>query len=232
MGWSVLHRFVTTLTRSRLVGRALFGGRFPTIDPGEHYFDVATIALIRKARSHVGRGARVLDMGTGSAAVIGLWLWRNRGCAVTCTDVHLPIARRANSTVARNAAPLDVVCCRLFAGLRPAFDVVIFNPPYVPTSVGRERGLPEDYRSQWDGGHDGVDTISAFADAFALHGGSATALMGVNRKHVPRTRVRSAFDGVAGVSIDEIWKHPFLPVDVYVLVRRKSPMASTSSPDE
>lgn len=171
-------------------------------------------------------------MGTGSAAVLGLWLWRQRGCAVTCTDVQLDVARKARAAILSNGAPLHVICCRLLRGLRGDFDIILFNPPYVPTGTGRRRGLPESYRCQWDGGPAGVDTIAAFLQAFEHEGGRATALLGVNHRHVPRARIDPLLHGCPGVIVQEIWRHPWLPVDVYVLARRKSPTASMSSPEE
>lgn len=226
----VLRRLLTALTRSKIAARALFGGGYTSLAPGEHHFDITTVALVRKARTMVPRGARVLDLGTGSAAVLGLWCWRHLGCTVIYTDVDLEIMRRARENVVLNGAPPLVLCCPFFEGLRAEFDVVLFNPPYVPTSVGEARGLPERWRTQWNGGPEGVDVISAFLQAFADRGGDATALMGVNRRHVSRVRVTSLLERQDLTTV-EIWSHAWLPVDVYVLVRRKSPKAKASRPE-
>ncbi len=226
----MLRYLVNLLTRSRLAARVAFGGRYPRLKPGEHHFDVTTLALVRKAGQVVPRGARVLDMGTGSAAILGLWCWRHRACRVICTDIDLDLARRARANVLANGASSHVVCCESLAGLRSVFDVVLFNPPYVPTGIGEARCLPDRLRTQWDGGADGTDAIAAFLEAFDERGGDATALVGVNRRHVPRARVAPLLEGCSS-KVTEIWKHPWLPVDVYVLVRKKSPSASASIPD-
>lgn len=228
----LLHRIIARATRSPLASRLLLGGRFPALAAGEHYFDATTLALLRKARQRIPRGSRVLDLGCGSAAAIGLWLWRRLDCRVSCTDVDPAIAARAAESVRANGAPIPVACCSLFEGLAGEYDLAVFNPPYVPTETGRRRGLPERYRTQWDGGPDGTRTIRAFLRAFATQELAAAALMGVNRRHVPRKRIAPHLDGAGGFSVEEVWAHPWLPVDVYVLVRTKSPMARTSSPVE
>ena len=224
----MLRPLVTALTRSPLAARLLFGGSYGAPAAGAHHFDVTSLGLLREARRTVRRGARVLDMGTGSAALLGLWCWRRRGCRVVCTDRDPAIAREARAAVERNGAPLPVVCCALFDGVRGPFDVVLFNPPYVPTAVGEERALPARYRSQWDGGPEGTSTIEAFVRGFAAAAGDATGLLGVNRRHAPRARVTPLLGDLAY----EVRAHPVLPVDVYVLRNRKSPSASTSSPEE
>jgi methylase of polypeptide subunit release factors len=124
-----------------------------------------------------------------------------------------------------------VVEGELFAGLAGPFDSVLFNPPYVPTAVGRARALPERWRTQWDGGADGTATIARFLAAFAREGRDAQALLAVNRLHVPRARVLERIDECPELELTAIAGRPWLPSEVYVLVTRKGPNASASSPD-
>ena len=223
-------RLFGRLTRSRFLAQELFGARILPLEPGEHAFDATTLALRRRAIACIAPGARVLDVGTGSAAILGLWLWR-RGCRVTCTELDPAIAARARAHVELNGAAVRVETGSFFAGLREPFDHVLFNPPYVPTGTGRQRALPQSHRTQWDGGPDGTDTIAAFVEAFAREGGSATALMGVNSLHVPRERVELLLQR-DGLAVQGVWKHPWLPVHVYDFVRNQSPIASPSRPVE
>jgi methylase of polypeptide subunit release factors len=227
--WSSL---VGRLTRSRILARSIFGLPFPRLGPDEHYFDATTLALRFELRHRIPRGCRVLDMGTGSAAVLGLWLWRARGCRVTCTDVDAAIVQRARESVRLAGAPIRVHQGSFFEDLDDAFDHVVFNPPYVPTAVGRRRELPERTRSQWDGGPEGTDVIAAFLEAFESAGGSAVAWMGVNHRHVSRADVERLCAQRAGIALRAVHARRWLPVDVYVLVRSQSPSASTSSPHE
>jgi len=227
----VLRSLFGRLARSRWLAGTLLGLELPALEPGEHYVDATTLALLRAARRRVVPGSRVLDVGTGSAAVVALWLWRRLGCEVTATEIAPHVAARARECARLNDAPVRVVEGDLLAGLDGPFDHVLFNPPYVPTATGRARGLPERYRSQWDGGTDGTGALSRFLAAFEREGGGATALLGVNRRHVPRALALERIGQRAGLTLVERLDAPWLPSDVYVLARRKGPSASTSSPE-
>jgi hypothetical protein len=219
------------LARSRALAGRLLGLELPPLEAGEHYLDATTLALLRAARRHVVPGSRVLEVGTGCAAVVALWLWRRLGCEVTATELAPHVAARARESVRLDGAPVRVVEGDLLAGLQGPFDHVLFNPPYVPTAVGRARGLPERLRSQWDGGADGTEVLARFLAAFEREGGDATALLGVNRLHVPRAVALRCISERAGLELVERLDAPWLPSDVYVLVRRKGPSASASSPE-
>lgn len=219
------------LTRSPRLAGALLRLELPPLEPGEHYLDATTLALLRAARRHVAPGSRVLDVGTGSAAVLALWLWRRLGCEVTATELAPHVAARARESVRLNRSPVRVVAGDLLAGLGGPFDHVLFNPPYVPTATGRARGLPGRYRSQWDGGADGTEVLARFLEGFEREGGDATALLGVNRLHVPRALVLERIGERAGLELVERIDAAWLPSDVYLLARRKGPSASASSPE-
>lgn len=228
----VVQTLVDRATRSRFLARWIFGGDPPPLGPDEHYFDATTLALLGALRRDIPEGSRVLDMGAGSVAVLGLWLWRVRGCEVTCTEVDPALVERARESVRLAGAPIRVLQASLFEGLEESFEHVVFNPPYVPTAVGHERGLPERTRSQWDGGPEGTAAIATFLEAFERAGGAAVARMGVNRRHVPRMEVERLCADRAGLTLRAVRPHRWLPVDVYVLVTSQSPSASTSSPLE
>jgi len=219
------------LARSRAVAQSFLGLELPPIGVDEHYFDATTLALVLAMRGRVARGARVLDMGCGSFAAIGLWLWKHFECQVVCTEVDAQIAERAREAILLNQAPIDVLVGEHVASRAERFDWVVFNPPYVPTEVGRARGLPERMRTQWDGGPDGSEEIARFLDALESESWGASALLGVNRQHVPRARVLERIERHAALALRETVRHPLLPSEVYVLASTKSPSASTSSPD-
>jgi methylase of polypeptide subunit release factors len=220
------------VTASPFWTRRCFGVRLLPLSPGEHAFDVTSLALPRLLRRAIAPGARVLDLGTGSAAILGLWLWKRLGCRVTATEIDPAIAERARAHVRHNGAPIEVLEGRFFEPVRGAFDAVVFNPPYWRQARGERQGLPVHLRTQWDGGQDGTETLCGFLAAFARDGGAATAYVGLNRLHVPRARALARIAAEEQLELRSSWKHPWLPVDAYVLVRKKSPMARASSPVE
>jgi methylase of polypeptide subunit release factors len=227
----VLRLLFRRLLRSRALAARLLGLELPALEDGEHYLDVTTLALLRAARGRVPRGSRVLDVGTGSFAAIGIWLERRLGCEVVATEVDPQVAERARRCVQLNRAGVRVVEGDLLAGLEGPFDHVLCNPPYVPTAPGVAQGLPQRLRSQWDGGPDGSETIARFLAAFEREGRRATALLGVNSRHVPRARVLERIGERTGLELVELVPGAWLPADVYVLVTRKGPSASASRPE-
>ncbi len=220
------------MTRSKALAYLLLGGRLRRLNAGEHYFDVTTLALLRYLRKRLPSGSRVLDMGSGSCAALGLWAWRRRNCQVTCTDSNPVVLQGTLAAVALNNAPIEVVHASLFGNIQGTFDCVVFNPPYVPTLLGEERQLPEQYRSQWDGGSAGTQTIIAFLSEFGGQTCVDRAIIGVNRGYVQRHQIEAMIGNIEGLTCEEVWEQRWPPVNVYSLVRTKLPKASTSSPLE
>ena len=219
-------RCVRAATRSRLLARALFGVDFRPLQEDETYFDVTTPVLVRRAARRLSPSSKVLDLGTGTTAVVGLALWRKVGCEVTSADVNPASVQLAQANVERNRAPIRVLQSSFFDGVDGAFDTVVFNPPYVPTEAGRRRGLSPRLRRQWDGGPDGLAVIDGFLAALEGDPRAPVALMGVNHRHTPRERVSALLAGHAGIEVEDVYRHPLLPVDVYVL-RRRPPLPGT-----
>jgi len=224
----LLRTLFGTLARSRLAARLLFGLDLPSLPKSCHYFDATTLALSGVAKRRLRPGLRVLDMGTGSAAVLGLFASK-LGCEVVATEVNGSIATQAEESIARNGAAIEVRRGAFFADHAAALDFVLFNPPYVPTEVGLSRGLPEGLRTQWDGGPEGTSVIVDFLDAVVAREDGPCVLMGVNRRHVPRGKIEALLRSREGVELEAV-ESSSLGVDVYVFSTKKSPIASASSP--
>jgi methylase of polypeptide subunit release factors len=209
-----LRRTWGRISQSRALARRLFGIDFtPRDDPGARYFDLTTPVIVSVVAPCLRPGMRLLDMGTGAFATIGLALWRRTGCDVVATDVRRDLVQKAQASADANRASIRVVQARYFDGVDGEFDCVTFNVPYVPSSL-----LPgPDVQS--DGGPEGTSVIEGFLDAFAAKGGRATAFLGVNRLFVSRETVVPLLDRRPGVRLIDIRRRWPWPVDVYVLAR-------------
>ncbi len=111
-----------------------------------------TVLLLKVALEESQHEDRVIEVGTGSGYIAASLLDRVR--SVIAVDIN-PYAAAAART-----RGVDVVRTDLFAGLRGRFDLVLFNPPYLPTN-------PEERLDDWleyalDGGPDGRLTITRF----------------------------------------------------------------------
>jgi release factor glutamine methyltransferase len=118
-------------------------------------------------RSWMPAGARVLDVCTGSG-VVALAAARHGAGAVTAVDV----SSRAVVTVRCNALLNGVRVRALRGDLFDAvggerFDVVVSNPPYVPSE---DDALPSrGARRAWDAGRDGRELLDRIVDGAAAH---------------------------------------------------------------
>ena len=122
-------------------------------DPAQVYQPEAdTCLLLKAALAEVRPGDRVLEVGTGSgliAAELG------RVARVVATDIN------PHAVASARERGVEVVRTDLFSGICGAFDVIVFNPPYLPTR-------PEERVEDWleyalDGGPTGREVIARFA---------------------------------------------------------------------
>jgi hypothetical protein len=197
--------------RSRVLAQRLLGIDLPPLGADARYFDLTTPVLVSVAAPSLGPGRRLLDMGTGAFAAVGLALWRRTGCDVVATDVAPELVRRAQANVDANRAPIRVVPSRFFDGVEGEFDCVTFNAPYVPSA------LLEGPDVQSDGGPEGTSVIEGFLEAFAARGGRARAFVGVNGLLVPRDRVVGLIGRRRRLALEAIVRRWPWPAEVYVM---------------
>jgi release factor glutamine methyltransferase len=123
-------------------------------DPSQVYQTEAdTYLLLDAARAEVKPGDRVLEVGTGSG-LIAAELARVTGVVATDINPHAVLSARKKGVA--------VVQNDLFCGIRSSFDVILFNPPYLPTQ-------PEERIDDWlehalDGGLNGRVVIERFSE--------------------------------------------------------------------
>lgn len=175
--------------RSRWLAERLFGGRYAELEGGDRYFDATTLTLRACLPRCLRRDMRVLEVGSGSFALLAAWLAARVGCEVCATELDAATAERARAQVDRQGAAVDLRQGAFFGDFEGPFDAVIFNPPYVPTRVGQARGLSEAHRAQWDGGDDGTRVLAEFLEALQQRTDWTRAFLGVNGQHVSRERV-------------------------------------------
>jgi release factor glutamine methyltransferase len=115
---------------------------------------------------------RIADVGTGSGCLAVVLAREFPTSTVVATDISpsaLEIARR-NAARHGVADRVDFRLTSLLDGIAPAFDLVVSNPPYVPS--GDLASLPPEVRNfepreALDGGDDGLDALRALAKAAA-----------------------------------------------------------------
>lgn len=119
-------------------------------DPAEDSYLFAD-AAIEQAKD----GYAVLEIGTGTGFVAAVLL-ANRNVQLMATDIN-PLA-----VLCARSNGIEVIRTDMFAAIKKKkyFDLILFNPPYLPTSIDEK--VPGWLNYAFDGGPDGRDAIRKF----------------------------------------------------------------------
>ncbi len=103
-----------------------------------------TEILVEEALRHLHDGMNLLDMCTGSGCILLSLLYYSNGCSGTGVDISkeaLVLARENAAQISRLAGGKEEISnCRflqsdLFEKLEGKYDMIVSNPPYIPTEV-------------------------------------------------------------------------------------------------
>lgn len=127
-------------------------------------------------------------MGTGPAGVLAIYaktaLRFGDVCGADHVAAFLPLARAAAT---RCGALVDFRESSLFSAVSGRYDLICFNSPYVPDTLGRRLGAfkNELERQRWSGGQDGLGTVRPFLSEAPAHlTRTGLLLLGVNHFYV------------------------------------------------
>jgi release factor glutamine methyltransferase len=147
----------------------------------------AALAFIDLRGSRV-RDLRIVDIGTGSGAILLALLRELKSAHGIGSDIDPRALRVARSnTVRLGEGKAAFVACDLAAALRGPFDLIVANPPYIP-SRDIATLAPEvrlfDPRRALDGGADGLNfyrAIAAVAPELLAPDGAVVVEIGVGQ---------------------------------------------------
>jgi release factor glutamine methyltransferase len=195
---------------ARLLGRREFWSLDFALSPATLVPRPDSETLVEAVLARIGaRGAalRLLDFGTGSGCLLLALLSELPGAS----GIGVDIAPEAALTARRNAICLgladraDFVAGTWGTGIIGEFDVIVANPPYVPSGtialLAPEVAL-HDPRRALDGGPDGLDSYRVLAPETARllrKGGFATFELGAGQAQPVLALMRQA--GLATVEI-------------------------------
>ncbi|KKH94157.1 modification methylase HemK [Methanosarcina sp. 1.H.T.1A.1] len=136
--------------------RVKLGATDLVYEPAEDSFLLADAAL-----EEAEPGMHILEIGAGSGFVSAVLRTNVKGIRVLATEInpHAASCAKANG--------VEVIRTDLFRGLKPenrktSFDLILFNPPYLPTS--EEEKVPGWLNYAFDGGASGRETLDRFLD--------------------------------------------------------------------
>lgn len=154
------------------------------------------------ASTALASGDRVLDVGTGSGFV-ARHLGRETGATVIGSDINRLACRQAKT------ARIQTVQANLLDPFRAdSFDMVVCNPPYLPTSPEQEWNDPVE--SALSGGPDGRSVIDPFlADVPRVLVPTGRAYLLVSTLTDPDIVREHAVDAGLGSTVVAEESHPF-----------------------
>jgi|GEM_PF-167163 len=117
-----------------------------------------TYLLLKTAWEEVKPTDAVLEVGTGCGLIAKMLAKRARHVMATDINPFAVMNARFNG--------VDTIEANLFGGLDQKFDLIIFNPPYLPA----DENTPTDwYAKAWNGGPSGAEVILDFISEVCAH---------------------------------------------------------------
>jgi release factor glutamine methyltransferase len=155
-----------------------------------------TELLVELALERLTRGARVLDLGTGSGA-IALALGRERpDLRIAASDVSRAALAVARENAERLGITVDWLHGDWYAAMRERYDVIVSNPPYIEADDPHLDALRHEPRVALVGGTDGLTALRAVVCGASQHLAPGGWLI-VEHGHRQGAAVRALF-GAAG----------------------------------
>jgi release factor glutamine methyltransferase len=220
--YDLVHPVLRAARGNHVIIRCLFGLRIPaglTVQ-----FDPTTLGLKRLLCEITTLEDRSsLEIGIGQGALVSLALARRSSLLITGVDCCKNRVDQSQIVAKANGIEADFFVSDLFDAIPSdrRFDLIFFNPPYVPTAVGKRLQLGERFSKDgdqtWDGGPDGTKVLSLFLDQaknFLTERGRI--VFGVQAVFVPDKLVLSAIHD-CGLSVQRKVAWKFLPSVCYVV---------------
>ena len=152
--------------------------------PADHVYSPSddTFLMIDALSTLPLRDKEALDMGTGSG-VLGL-VCAQMGAHVTVTDTEDSALENAKAAAHKLNLTVKATKSDIFSNVTERFDIVLFNPPYLPSDEVRDRAV--------DGGTEGSQVMNRFLKELPLHlKKDGFALLLVSTLNQPRTIIDS-----------------------------------------
>ena len=148
------------------------------------FWDLTTLVLKRELNQNKEKN-KYLDMGCGQFAILGQYFKKiNSYSDVTSIDVYKEFIENSIKNSIQNKNDINILQSNLFSNINEKFDLISFNPPYVPASTNNEKlEFPNIRYSDLEGIQTAKDFLSE-AKKFLTPDG--IILLGMNTFYVPQ----------------------------------------------
>jgi release factor glutamine methyltransferase len=130
-----------------------------------------TELIVEEASKSVKVGSAVLDLCTGSGCIALSIKKRNPFCHITASDISSNALKIAHENAERLNLEVEFVKSDLFESIDGIFDIIISNPPYIPTTriPTLQKEISYEPIQALDGGVDGLDFYRRINDGLDEH---------------------------------------------------------------
>lgn len=148
------------------------------------FWDLTTLVLKKELNQNKEKN-KYLDMGCGQFAILGQYFKKiNSYSDVTSIDVYKEFIENSIKNSIQNKNDINILQSNLFSNINEKFDLISFNPPYVPASTKNEKlEFPNIRYSDLEGIQTAKDFLSE-AKKFLTPDG--IILLGMNTFYVPK----------------------------------------------
>ena len=170
------------------------------------FWDLTTLVL-KKEIINMKNKKNYLDMGCGQFAILGQYFKKNNPSSeVTSVDIYEKFVENSINNSVLNKNDLKIKLSNLFSDIDKKFDLITFNPPYVPSSKKKDKlEFPNIRYSELDGIKTTKDFLNE-AKSFLIPKGEI--LLGINTFYVPEKICAQAIID-SGYNIKKITKMRF-----------------------
>ena len=195
--YELVHPLLGAVARNRWLINRLFDVRVPK--QIVVHFDPTTLLLRHALRQIVTADDRTaLEVGIGQGALLALGLAKSTNIEVQGVDCSAARVGSSQQVAAHNGVDPKFYTSDLFGSVPvdQKFDLIFFNPPYVPTSEGQQlkltRRMCADSDRVWDGGDDGAEVLRDFLEqAHRFLTPRGRILFGVQPMFLPGVRIET-----------------------------------------
>lgn len=214
--YSLRKIYLNFFFRSKLIANLVFKTKFLERHKDAYYFDITTLVLLKTLEKELKKNDTLLDLGTGTSALIAIEIKKKIGCNVIASDIDKNICILAQKNIDFNKLKIRVYRSNFFKNIDKYFNVVSFNPPYVASHMGKKISLSTKFRSQWDGGKNSDKVLKSFLNELKNYNKKIICYMGINRQHLDATIIKELIIK-SNLNLVEIKRSNFYPVNVYVI---------------
>jgi len=217
--------FLDYIQSSRRITELIFGVTPYPRNRDEHW-DLTTIVLKKALNKYVKDHQKILEIGTGDLAILSIYIAKKyRDLDITAVDINPEFVINAKLNANKNKVKLNIFQSDLFSNVNSLFDVIFFNPPYVPTHNGsiyeveKRNDIEQEsiYNKIWDGGEEGCDVIRRFLQNVSKNiFPDGKIILGINTFFIDDSKIKEIVNE-NNLNIISIISQMFNPSKAYIL---------------